>query len=367
MAAVRGGVVVILPFSTCFSEKTRQSLSVMFVDRVRIWAKAGRGGDGSASFRREKFIPLGGPDGGDGGHGGHVILRVNPQLNHLRALKFKPHLFAGHGAPGRGAQKHGKRGKDLVVEVPPGTAVFRLQTGEEDFERAADEGTAELVHDLTEPGTEVILCMGGRGGWGNVHFKSPTNQAPTTAVEGTEGEKGQFILELKSLADIGLVGFPNAGKSSLLGAISAAKPKVASYPFTTLEPVIGTLQFDDFMRLTVADVPGLIEGAYAGVGLGHDFLRHIERCRALAFVVDMAGSEGRNPLADYQQLRREINLYDPALSERAHFVVANKMDLPEAEEHLGSFRPRVNVPVLPVSIEKGTGLSALLAYLKTFA
>ncbi|MFQ3671349.1 MAG: GTPase ObgE [Verrucomicrobiia bacterium] len=339
----------------------------MFVDRVRVWAKAGRGGNGSASFRREKFIPLGGPDGGDGGHGGHVIVRVNAQLNNLQALKFKPHLFAGHGANGMGAQKHGKRGKDLIVEVPPGTAIFHLATADEEFERAADESTAELVHDLTEAGAEIILCKGGRGGWGNVHFKSPTNQAPTTAVEGKEGEKGQFLFELKSIADIGLVGFPNAGKSSLLGALSAAKPKVASYPFTTLEPVIGTIQFDDFSRLTMADVPGLIEGAHAGVGLGHDFLRHIERCRALAFVIDMAGSEGRNPLEDYRQLRKEINLYDATLSDRAHFVVANKMDLPEAETYLAAFRRRVKCPIFPVSIAKAEGLEALKVHLRESA
>lgn len=339
----------------------------MFVDRVRVWAKAGRGGNGSASFRREKFIPLGGPDGGDGGHGGHVIVRVNPQLNNLQALKFKPHLFAGHGAHGMGAQKHGKRGKDLVVEVPPGTTILRLPTSEEDFERAADDSAAELVHDLTIPGTEIILCKGGRGGWGNVHFKSPVNQAPTRAVEGTEGEKGQFIFELKSIADIGLVGFPNAGKSSLLGALSSAKPKVAAYPFTTLEPVIGTVQFDDFSRITVADVPGLIEGAHAGVGLGHDFLRHIERCRALALVIDMAGSEGRNPLDDFHQLRKEINLYHAPLSERTYFVVANKMDLPEAAPHLTAFRRRVKCPIFPISIAAGTGLDALKAHLKEIA
>jgi GTP-binding protein len=331
----------------------------MFIDRVRVWVKAGRGGNGSASFRREKFIPMGGPDGGDGGHGGNVVVRVNAQLNNLQALKYKPHLYAGHGDHGKGAQKSGKRGKDLVVEVPPGTAIYHLPTNDEDFERSVDLEHREMIHDLVTAGQEIVLCQGGRGGWGNVHFKSSVNQAPTKAVEGKDGEKGQYLFELKSIADVGLVGYPNAGKSSLLGSVSAAHPKVAAYPFTTLEPVVGILQYEDFARVTIADVPGLIEGAHAGVGLGHDFLRHIERCRVLAFVIDMAGSEGREPESDFRQLRREINLYHEELSDRPWFVVANKMDLPGADEKLKAFRRKVKKPVVPVSTLTGDGLEAL--------
>lgn len=336
----------------------------MFVDRVRVWAKAGRGGDGSNGFRREKFVPKGGPDGGDGGNGGDIVIRVNPQLNNLQHLRYSPHHHAKHGGGGRGSQCTGKRGQDEIIEVPAGTAIYRLPTNDENFDRAVNEELKELVYDLTEPGKTFVLCAGGRGGRGNVHFKSSVNQAPTRADTGRLGEKGQFIFELKSIADAGLVGYPNAGKSSLLRALSAARPKVAPYPFTTLEPTIGVLEFPDFRRITVADIPGLIEGAHEGVGLGHDFLRHIERCRLMVFVLDMAGSEGRDPVEDFQKLRTELDLYQSELSKRPLIVVANKMDLPGAKENLAAFKRRFRRPTAAISAENGEGLEDLKTLLK---
>jgi GTP-binding protein len=335
----------------------------MFVDRVRIWVRAGHGGRGCVSFRREKFVPDGGPDGGDGGKGGDVILQVNEHMNNLVHLRFKPHQFAENGRNGMNAQKTGASGEDCVIEVPPGTCVFRLPVPDELFERAAPEDDRELVADLTQKGQRIVLCAGGRGGRGNQHFKSSVNQAPRRYEDGFEGEKGQYIFELKSIADAGLVGFPNAGKSSLLGALSAAKPKVAPYPFTTLQPVIGVIEYDDYERITLADIPGLVEGAHEGVGLGMEFLRHIERCRVLVFVLDMAGSEGREPEADYAQLRKEINLYQAALSDRPFFIIANKMDLPGAAEKLDRFRRRFDVPVIPVSVEQKQGLDEVRSLL----
>jgi len=336
----------------------------MFVDRARVWAKAGRGGDGSAGFRREKFVPKGGPDGGDGGNGGNIIVQVNPQLNNLQHLRYSPHHFAKHGGGGRGAQCSGKRGQDEVIEVPPGTTIYRLPTDDENFERAADENQKQLLYDLTEPGKTFILCAGGRGGWGNTHFKTSVNRAPTRADTGRLGEKGQFIFELKSIADAGLVGYPNAGKSSLLRTLSAARPKVAPYPFTTLEPMIGVVEFEDYTRITVADIPGLIEGAHEGIGLGHDFLRHIERCRLLVFVLDMAGSEGRDPNSDFEKLRTELSLYQPELGKRPFIVVANKMDLSGAKENLAAFKKRFRRPTVAISTENGVGLNDLRALLK---
>jgi len=331
----------------------------MFVDRVRIWAIAGNGGDGCSSFLREKFVPKGGPNGGDGGNGGSIILRVNPHLNNLVHLKFQPHIFAEKGVKGMRQTKTGKSGQDRIVDVPPGTSVFHLPTTEDTFERAANDSNGELVADLVSEGQTFILSKGGRGGKGNVHYKSSTHQAPTYFQKGTPGGRGQYILELKSIADIGLVGFPNAGKSSLLGKISAAQPKVAPYPFTTLQPTVGVVEYPGYKRVTVADIPGLIEGAHEGVGLGHDFLRHIERCRVLAFVLDMAGSEARDPLDDYAQLRTEIKLYEAELSRRPHFVVANKIDLESAAENLARFKKRFRAKVIPISTLDGTGMDTL--------
>lgn len=336
----------------------------MFVDRVRLWARAGRGGNGACSFRREKFVPKGGPDGGDGGDGGNVILRVDPNCNNLIHLRFKPHQFAEHGQNGMGARCTGRSGKDLILDVPPGTVVYRLFPEEGAFEKAADLEPRELIADLVESGQTFILCAGGKGGRGNWHFRSAVNQAPRHFEPGTPGEEGQFLIELKSIADVGLVGFPNAGKSSLLHAVSKARPKIAPYPFTTLTPMVGVVEFDQALRITVADIPGLIEGAHAGVGLGHDFLRHIERCSRLLFVLDMAGSEGRDPATDFTMLRREIDLYDSSLSRRPFLVVANKMDLPGAEDRLREFRQRFKFPVLPVSLKNRTGLEKLLDHLR---
>ena len=335
----------------------------MFIDRVRIWAKGGKGGDGCSSFRREKYIPKGGPDGGDGGHGGSVILKVDPQLNNLVHLKFQPHQFAERGRHGMGSLKTGKSGSDLVITVPPGTAVYYLPTGEGDFERSVDLTYGEMVADMIEPGQTFVLAEGGRGGRGNTHFKSSVNKAPRRKDDGTPGEEKQYYLELKSIADVGLVGFPNAGKSSLLAAVSAAKPKIAPYPFTTLNPMIGIVELPNYKRFNMADIPGLIEGANEGVGLGHDFLRHIERCRLLAIVLDMAGSEGRDPVDDYRKLRTELKLHDPLLAERPFVIVANKMDLPEAEANLKIFRKKFKQKILPISTTGNEGIQALVTEL----
>ena len=365
----------------------------MFVDHIRIFAKAGDGGDGSASFRRESFVPKGGPDGGDGGRGGSVILRADTHQDNLTPFFYEPIVKAKDGDRGGSRQCFGKSAPDRIVPVPAGTIVYRLpdedttEDADPDVEHGAGamyvdfsktpEGAEktkrdkkapinpdelEMIADLTEVGQEFVLCAGGKGGIGNVHFKSSRNQAPTQYTEGAPGEQGYFYLELRKIADAGLVGYPNAGKSTLLGKISAAHPKVASYPFTTLTPHIGVVEMPGYRRLTVADIPGLIEGAHADVGLGHDFLRHIVRCKLLVFVVDMAGSEGREPLDDLQKLRKELDLYDPKLSERPWIVVANKMDLPDAKEQLKAFKRRYRkLEIFPISAQAGEGLDALKA------
>ena len=349
----------------------------MFVDHIRIHAKAGDGGDGARSFRRETFVPKGGPDGGDGGKGGDVVFRADANVDTLATFFYEPHVRAKDGERGGGKKMSGKAGPDKVVPVPMGTLIYRLpansplaavEAGEEDEEEYSPErhGRAgdpvprpplqpprevapeelELIADLTELGQTALLCKGGNGGRGNVHFKSSRNQAPTRADSGTPGEEAYYYLELRKIADAGLVGYPNAGKSTLLGAISAAKPKIAAYPFTTLHPSVGVVERAGFRRFTVADIPGIIEGAHENVGLGHEFLRHIVRCKILVFVLDMAGSEGRNPLQDLAHLRREIDLYDPTLSGRPWIIVANKMDLPEAKENLKVLRrdfPKIKV------------------------
>ncbi|MDR1305171.1 MAG: GTPase ObgE [Verrucomicrobiales bacterium] len=331
----------------------------MFVDRVRVWAKAGKGGDGCSSFRREKYVPRGGPDGGDGGQGGDVVLEVDAQLNNLQHLKYQPHQYAGKGANGQGAMKTGKSARALLIKVPPGTLVYYLPTAAEDFERAADLALGEVAADMVEPGQRLVLAAGGRGGRGNIHFKSSVNQAPRRRELGLPGEMKQYYFELKSIAEVGLVGFPNAGKSSLLAALSRAHPKIAPYPFTTLTPVIGQVEVGDYRRFNVADIPGLIEGAHAGVGLGHDFLRHIERCRLLVFVLDMAGTEGREPAADYRQLRTELKLYDENLAQRPFLIAANKMDLPEAAARLKAFKRQFRRPIVPVSARQPATVAAL--------
>ena len=343
----------------------------MFVDRIKVFAQAGNGGRGSVSFRREKFVPKGGPDGGDGGRGGDVILRADRHVDNLTNLFYEPLIKAKNGGHGMGKKMSGRAGADKIVKVPVGTVVWPAK--EEKHPPSTSEQSAIgnrqsaiPVIDLARDEQEFVLCCGGAGGKGNVHFKSSRNRAPRQYTEGEEGEQGNFLLELRTIADAGLVGYPNAGKSTLLRKISAARPKVAAYPFTTLHPIVGVIEFPGYRRATVADIPGLIEGAHRGVGLGHEFLRHITRCRVLIFVVDVAGSEGRNPVEDLQNLRREIDLYDPTLSSRAWFVVANKMDLPGAKENLKALQERFRkLQILPASAAKGEGIDALKQALAT--
>jgi len=337
----------------------------MFVDRVKVFMQAGNGGRGSVSFRREKFVPKGGPDGGDGGRGGNVILQADRHVDNLVNLFYEPLIKAKNGGHGMGKKMSGRAGADKIVKVPVGTVVW-LEEKEErptsNVERPTSnsEQSALPVTDLARDEQEFVLCRGGAGGKGNVHFKSSRNRAPRQYTEGEEGEQGHFLLELRTIADAGLVGYPNAGKSTLLRKISAARPKVAAYPFTTLHPIVGVIEFPGYQRATIADIPGLIEGAHRGLGLGHEFLRHITRCRVLVFVVDTAGSEGRNPVEDLQNLRREIDLYDPNLSSRAWFVVANKMDLPGAKENLKALQERFpKLQILPTSAAKGEGIDDL--------
>ena len=362
----------------------------MFVDRIKVFAQAGSGGRGCVSFRREKFVPKGGPDGGDGGRGGDVILRADRHVDNLSNLFYEPIIKAKNGGHGMGKKMHGRSALPKIVKVPVGTIVWRAEdtkdlATEQSNQVIASETEAsrdvalkisprdsstslgmtsvksrEPVVDLTRDRQEFVLCRGGAGGKGNVHFKSSRNRAPRQYTEGEEGEHGYFLFELRTIADAGLVGYPNAGKSTLLRKLSAARPKVAAYPFTTLHPIIGVIEFYGYNRATVADIPGLIEGAHRGLGLGHEFLRHIMRCRILVFVVDAAGSEGRNPVEDLQNLRREIDLYDPTLSARPWLVVANKMDLPSAEENLKVFRKRFpRIDVLATSAVNEQGIPAL--------
>jgi GTP-binding protein len=343
----------------------------MFVDRIKVFAQAGSGGRGSVSFRREKFVPKGGPDGGDGGRGGDVILRADVHVDNLSNLFYEPIIKAKNGGHGMGKKMHGRGAVPKIVKVPVGTVVYKDDAGgmkaeEIQIAKEADPSfrpptpSFAPIADLTHDGEEFILCQGGRGGKGNVHFKSSKNRAPIQYTEGEEGEQGHFLFELRTMADAALVGYPNAGKSTLLGKISAAHPKVAPYPFTTLHPVVGVIEFSGYRRASVADIPGLIEGAHRNVGLGHDFLRHITRCRLLLFVLDIAGSEGRHPVEDLQNLRREIDRFDTRLSQRPWRIVANKIDLPGAEENLATLRQRFPaVEIVAVSAAKSKGLAEL--------
>jgi GTP-binding protein len=367
----------------------------MFVDRIKVFAQAGDGGRGCVSFRREKFVPRGGPDGGDGGRGGDVILRADVHTDNLSNLFYEPLIKAKSGAHGQGKKKHGRAAIPKVVKVPVGTVVYRaaapIPRNDDDMDARnggivgqahrfppmddslpaggapalQQDDASDPIFDLTHDGEEFILCQGGGGGKGNVHFKSSRNRAPVQYTEGEEGEQGHFLLELRTMADAALVGYPNAGKSTLLGKISAAHPKVAPYPFTTLHPVVGVIDFDGYRRASIADIPGLIEGAHRNVGLGHDFLRHITRCRVLLFILDIAGSEGRHPIEDLQNLRREIDLYDPRLSERPWYVVANKMDLPDAAENLRALEQRFpDLEIVAISADRSDGIAELRARLE---
>lgn len=317
-----------------------------FVDRVTVHVRGGRGGNGCCSFRREKFVPLGGPDGGDGGRGGHVVFRGDRNADSLVSFYYRPRRFAPNGGHGRGSRQHGRNGADLVVATPVGTCVRRAENG-------------ELLADITEHDQAVVIARGGRGGLGNPHWKSSVNQAPRDHTPGEEGEEATLLLELKIIADVSLVGFPNAGKSSLLTRLSDAHPRVAAYPFTTLHPVIGTIDYPDYRQVKVADVPGLIEGAHRGVGLGHDFLRHIERSRGLLMVIDMAGVDGRAPWDDWHCLREELRRHSPDLARRPFLTLANKMDLAEATENLAEFTARTGASPMPVSTATGKGIDSL--------
>ena len=315
----------------------------MFVDKATITVKAGDGGHGCCSFRREKYIPRGGPDGGDGGGGGHVILRATTSQQSLQDLLYNRHYAAPNGPNGKGKDMHGRKAPDIELTVPVGTMVY-------------DRATGELLTDLAEDGMTFVVARGGKGGRGNARFLSNFNRAPRNAEPGEPGEEREVFLELKTIADAGLVGYPNAGKSTLLRAISSARPKVAAYPFTTLHPNVGVVEYPDFARLTVADIPGLIEGAHANVGLGHAFLKHIERTHLLVFVLDMAGTDGRLPWDDLRHLREELELYMKGLSERPAIIAANKMDAPGAAENLELLRGELAsevIDILPISAQRG--------------
>jgi GTPase len=303
----------------------------MLYDRAKIFIKAGDGGNGSASFRREKFVPYGGPDGGDGGRGGSVYLQVDQSLNTLLPFKFKTHFKAESGGNGGKRQMHGKAGEDLYIKVPPGT-IFYAEPNPDDPDEVALQG------DLTIHGQSIMVARAGRGGLGNTHFKTSTHQAPKMAQKGEPGEERWFRLELKLIADVGLVGFPNAGKSSLLTAVTAATPKIGDYPFTTLEPNLGVVQIDLDTAFVMADIPGLIEGASQGVGLGHEFLRHVERTRLLLHILDGSGQADRDPIKDYEQINHELAEYRPELADKPQIVVINKIDMPETQANLPRLR-----------------------------
>jgi GTP-binding protein len=361
----------------------------MFVDKVKVHAKAGDGGNGCVSFRREKYVDRGGPDGGDGGRGGDIVLVADKNVDNLTDLYYAPRLIAKHGVHGRGKNCFGRSAMDVVVKVPIGTQVFRLTrvkrerapsryhpaAATEEFSPEAEvgkpyakataaeseqTGERELIADLVEDGQRFVLARGGKGGRGNATFKSSTHQAPREFEYGEPGEELDAELELKTLADVGLVGFPNAGKSTLISKITRARPKVAPYPFTTLSPNVGIIVCDDdFACVRVADIPGLIAGAHAGKGLGHDFLRHIERCKLLILLLDMAGVDGRKPQDDYKQLLRELELYNPVILDKPLLVVANKMDLPEAKKNLTAFKRKLRVRIIEISALAGDGLAKL--------
>jgi len=318
-----------------------------FVDEVTIWVKAGDGGDGCVSFLREKYVPRGGPDGGDGGKGGDVIIRVNPHLNTLLELVSRPQYHAGDGRPGRGRNQTGPDGDDVVIEVPLGTEII-------------DQDTGLTLADLKTPGQSIVAARAGKGGRGNARFASAVDQAPRRYEEGQNGQERNLRLELRLVADVGLIGLPNAGKSTLLSRISAAHPKIAAYPFTTLQPAVGIVDTASYQRFTVADLPGLIEGAHDGKGLGDEFLRHIERTRIVAHLIDVRPVDGSDPVENYHTIRDELRLHSQKLSKKPEVVIASKMDLHGAEENLARLRSEVPAEVLPVSAVSGRGIRELV-------
>lgn len=321
----------------------------MFVDRVKVYVKAGDGGNGLVSFRREKYIPFGGPSGGDGGNGADIIFEVDEGLNTLMDFRYQRHFKGKRGENGMSKGMHGKNSEPMILPVPPGTIV-------------KDEATGEFLADLTEHGQQALIAKGGRGGRGNIRFASARNVAPDIAENGEPGVERDIIIELKLIADVGLVGFPSVGKSTLLSVVSAARPKIADYHFTTLAPNLGVVETDDHRSFVMADLPGLIEGAHTGVGLGHQFLRHVERTRVVVHVIDMAATEGRDPYQDYLTINEELRAYDASILERPQIIVANKMDMPDAEDQLELFKEQLDGahPIYPISAFTRDGLRELL-------
>lgn len=328
----------------------------MFVDQAKVRVRGGRGGNGCLSFRREKFVPRGGPDGGDGGHGGSVVFQSDAALHTLLDLRYHSFTIAERGVHGKGKNMHGKRGEDTVLRVPVGTLI-------------RDEETLELLWDFQSDGERFVAAQGGRGGRGNARFATSTNRAPRKFTEGTEGEDRWFLVELKLLADVGLLGFPNAGKSTLISAISAAKPKIADYAFTTLTPNLGVVELHDYATCVVADIPGLVLDAHLGKGLGHQFLKHIERTRLLVHLLDLCpDDDGRTPWDDFLALNHELACFNPELAHTPQIVVATKMDIPEAAERLPEIQQQFaarGYEVLPISAATGMGLDTLRHQLST--
>ena len=319
----------------------------MFVDRAEIYLEAGKGGDGCISFRREKHVPLGGPNGGDGGNGGSIVFRAREGVNSLVEFAHRRHWKAPKGEHGKGSNKHGKSGKDMEIEVPPGTVIIDIESG-------------LVIKDLVEDGEEVIVARGGRGGKGNPHFKGPTNQAPREATPGTPGESRHVILELKVIADVGLVGKPNAGKSTLLSRLSRARPQIADYPFTTKFPNLGLVTANMDQSFVIADIPGLIEGASSGVGLGHDFLRHIMRAGILVHLVEPTPTDGTDPIENYQVIRAELEEYSDELASRPEILVVSKSEIPEAESVREELANVSGKEVLLISAVTGAQLNLLI-------
>ena len=324
----------------------------MFVDKAKIYVKGGDGGDGIISFRREKYVPNGGPAGGDGGRGGDVIFRVDEGLRTLMDFRYQRHFKGERGVKGRNKSQHGANAEHTVVRIPPGTVIVNDDNG-------------EVIADLTRHGQEIVIAKGGRGGRGNVRFATAANTAPQIAENGEEGQERYIVLELKVMADVGLVGFPSVGKSTLLSVVSAAQPKIGAYHFTTITPNLGVVDVGDGRSFVMADLPGLIEGAHEGIGLGHEFLRHVERTRVIIHVVDMSGSEGRDPFDDWQKINEELKLYNAELEHRLQIIAANKMDDPQAQENLEEFSKKVrevrsDIEILPISALTRDGIQEML-------
>ncbi len=322
----------------------------MFIDKANIWVKAGNGGDGCVSFRREKYIPKGGPDGGDGGKGGSVYFQAVEGLDTLLDFAGRHHWVAENGKTGSGRNKHGADGAELIVRVPPGTLIY-------------DDELDVMLKDLDRPDLKVCICRGGRGGKGNKAFATSTNQTPRYGQKGKPGQQRNIRLELKLIADVGLVGLPNAGKSTLISRCSAARPKIADYPFTTLEPVLGIVELTDFRRFVMADIPGLINGAHKGAGLGFEFLRHIERTRIIVHILDVMPLDGSKPAENYQAVRKELELYSGALAQKPEFIVANKIDLDSEGKALTELRETIRGEIFPISAVTGAGLKELNEFL----